>query len=211
MFKNGHPLYYHNKPRIKINTDGPLILPDAIQAKIYPEISNTHCWIIGGSGGSVFRYARKAWIGAFGEIPKGLYLCHKCDNINGPCGNPSHMFLGTQKDNMSDCSTKKRTGESKMMETKKIMGVPLFGGNQHTSEIAKTGWLTRKIRGHIGAFEGWEKRRALGKARSRETIIQIYSAQGSQREIAKRFGVSQQQVSRIKSGKNCKKITVAII
>jgi hypothetical protein len=44
---------------------------------------------------------------AKGPIPDGMVICHKCDVPH--CINPGHLFLGTQKDNMADCSRKGRT------------------------------------------------------------------------------------------------------
>jgi hypothetical protein len=49
---------------------------------------------------------RAAWIRKYGEIDNGLVVCHKCDN--GLCINTDHLFLGTPKDNMQDCSRKGR-------------------------------------------------------------------------------------------------------
>ena len=39
-------------------------------------------------------------------LPKGSYICHHCDNRK--CINPDHLFIGTQKENMMDCSRKGR-------------------------------------------------------------------------------------------------------
>jgi hypothetical protein len=50
---------------------------------------------------------RIAWILAHGEIPDGLFVCHHCDTPR--CVNPSHLFLGTSKQNMVDCANKGRT------------------------------------------------------------------------------------------------------
>lgn len=49
---------------------------------------------------------RAAWHFTYGPIPEGMRVLHKCDNP--PCVRPDHLFLGTQFDNMQDCSRKGR-------------------------------------------------------------------------------------------------------
>lgn len=52
------------------------------------------------------RAHRASWIIHFGEIPKGMFVLHTCDNRI--CSNPDHLFLGTNLDNINDMLKKKR-------------------------------------------------------------------------------------------------------
>ncbi len=49
---------------------------------------------------------RASWRAFRGQIPKGLYVLHRCDTP--ACINPFHLWLGTQLDNVRDMIAKGR-------------------------------------------------------------------------------------------------------
>lgn len=98
--------------------------PKPIQERLWPKVDTTggvdSCWEwlaakkqggygkigIGGKYGGWVLAHRVAWELENGQIPSGLVVCHKCDNPG--CCNPSHLFLGTQPDNLADMRRKGR-------------------------------------------------------------------------------------------------------
>ena len=56
--------------------------------------------------GRQWKTHRYAWVLANGPIPDDMQVLHHCDNP--PCGDPTHLFIGTNLENMQDCARKGR-------------------------------------------------------------------------------------------------------
>lgn len=104
---------------------------------------------------SLYRTHRVAYETFIGPIPNGLFVCHHCDNP--PCVNPSHLFVGTQTDNIRDKEAKGRGnhtscqehGSSKLTNRQVIKIIELYASktmnqrqlankfNVHQSQISK--------------------------------------------------------------------------
>lgn len=92
----------------------------SIEKKFWKKVQKTDdCWIWtacgsgpdGKYGGIMIRHKKQkahrvSYEIHFGAIPKGMYVCHSCDNPK--CVRPDHLFLGTAKQNTQDCISKRR-------------------------------------------------------------------------------------------------------
>lgn len=66
----------------------------------------------------VHRIAYMIWKG---EIPKGMHICHTCDNR--ACYNPDHLWLGTPKDNIHDMINKGRRNIASKLKKEDVLKI----------------------------------------------------------------------------------------
>ena len=105
--------------------------------------------------GRTIRSHKMAYVLCIGPIPIDTCVCHKCDNPS--CVNPSHLFLGTKRDNTRDCRAKgrnafgERHGEHKLTdiqvreirastESGSVLGRRYGITRQYASQLKRGAW-----------------------------------------------------------------------
>lgn len=110
---------------------------------------------------SAHRYAYRI---AFGSIPNGLCVCHRCDVR--ACVNPAHLFVGTNMENMQDKMVKGRhvssCGErhgSAKLTAEQVLAIR--SDPRLLREIAADYGVVETTISHIKTGRTWSNARAL--------------------------------------------------
>lgn len=135
-------------------------------------IKSDGCWEWGASkdkkGYGRFRFAgrkqlvhRVAYQLYIGEIPSGMCVCHHCDNPS--CVNPSHLFVGTQADNIRDRDSKGRGydrhgekhGKAKLTASQVIDIRKRHGDGERDADLARQYGVTQTAIYCIVRYLSW--------------------------------------------------------
>jgi hypothetical protein len=89
-----------------------------------------------GRGKSMPKAHRLSYEWAYGPLPLGIDVLHKCDNP--PCVRPEHLFTGTARDNMRDASRKGRLNPKSLKNLIPGISTPGIHGGWALANSLKT-------------------------------------------------------------------------
>jgi hypothetical protein len=147
--RKAHGRIYCGMHRDRLNRNGTLeTLPVVtLEQRFWRRVDKSNeqgCWLWTGTkvdgygqisiNGKGVRAHRLSYKLATGNDPGDLLVCHTCDQRD--CVNPSHFFLGTDKDNSRDRNSKGRSWQQK--KTHCPQGHELVDGNLVLSKIGRS-------------------------------------------------------------------------
>ncbi len=167
------------------------------EEKFWPYVNKTSkCWEwtappVGGYGrifisGKAKKAHRVSYELHFGEIPDGLLVLHKCDNPI--CVRPGHLFLGTHLDN---CLDKHKKGRE---------NIESRSGDNH--------WMKNKP-DRIAKGSAYH-RSSLTDEQVKSLYCEYFEGGITQRDLAKKYGISHKNISHILLGKTWKHVTESL-
>ena len=111
------------------------------------------------------RAHRFSWRMHHGEIPSGMDVLHRCDNMM--CVNPDHLFLGTKKDNAMDMAAKGRSTRGQKNAMAKLSDdaandvvLAIGRGIETQKEIASRHGISREMVSRIKRGLAWRHLRS---------------------------------------------------
>lgn len=107
--------------------------------KEWPKARNQYGYGVRWYEGRLWAAHRLAWIEAGHTIPDGMCVLHKCDNP--ACINADHLFIGTQRDNVTDMITKGRDCRGEDVRHSKLTEDDV----RMIRRLAKDGWPLTEI------------------------------------------------------------------
>lgn len=157
---------FHNQPGWRNKS-----VEDAFHEK-YVVISESGCWLWVAStfktgygqfnprNGRIVTAHRFSYELHNGQIPRGLFVCHRCDVR--PCVNPDHLFLGTCAENLADMRAKGRARHAPLAGEKNPAAKltakqarEIFVSDQAHTDLADEYGVTRQAIRNIKRRKSW--------------------------------------------------------
>jgi hypothetical protein len=193
----------------KVNQNGPIIL-------------DTPCWNWTAfmyntgygqfwNGTRIVLAHRYSWELRHGNLPKNLFVCHKCDNPS--CVNPEHLFLGTHQDNMHDMISKNRDYHNKKLTDFQVLQI--YNSMKQPKDLSEEydvhiGTIHEIKRGVTYKKVTQHQFKKIGRGRQKltdEQVLLIFNSCKTAKQLGEEFNITPEMVRSIKRGKSHNKIT----
>lgn len=138
MHRNGD---FHNKKKSKISRKISFTINENGCFEVDSHAPYTTGYFVAKINGVRKQLHRHVYEECFGDIPEGMFICHKCDNKK--CINPEHLEVGTHEKNVQDAVDRGlyRIGEShpnsKLTESEVVSIKIMLSSGMKNIDIAK--------------------------------------------------------------------------